>query len=137
MYQTAKNGGFIAVVGESGAGKSTLAARPHRSRQCARAADPLHPAARDRQEEAHRADDLRGDLGDLAPNERTPQSLERLSRKVEHVLTESYKAGNRHVLLIEEAQDLEPRALKHLKRFYELQAATRSSSRSSWSASRS
>jgi type II secretory pathway predicted ATPase ExeA len=122
MYQTARNGGFVAVVGESGAGKSTL--RHDLIDRVVREGQQvlfIQPRAIDKKKLTARMI-CEAILGDIAPNERTPQSLERLSRKVEHVLTQSYKAGNRHVLLIEESQDLEPKALKHLKRFYELQS---------------
>jgi type II secretory pathway predicted ATPase ExeA len=122
MYQTAKNGGFIAVIGESGAGKTTL--RLDLIERVNRDGLPIHfiqPRVIDKSRLTARMV-CEAILGDLAPNEVPPNSLERLTRKVERVLLESYKAGNRHVLLIEESQDLEPRALKHLKRFYELQA---------------
>lgn len=122
MYQTAKNGGFIAVVGESGAGKTTL-----RHDLIDRVTKEGHqvlfiqPRVIDKSRLTARMV-CEAILGDLAPGAVAPQSLEKLARKVEKTLTESYHLGNRHVLMIEEAQDLEPRALKHLKRFYELQA---------------
>ena len=122
MYQTAKNGGFIAVVGESGAGKTTL-----RHDLVDRVTKEGHqvlfiqPRVIDKARLTARMV-YEAILGDLAPGAVAPQSLEKLARKVEKTLTESYHLGNRHVLMIEEAQDLEPRALKHLKRFYELQA---------------
>jgi type II secretory pathway predicted ATPase ExeA len=122
MYQTAKNGGFIAVVGESGAGKTTLR-HDLIDRVMKEGGQVLfiQPRVIDKTRLTARIV-CEAILGDLAPSEVAPVSLERLARKVEKILTESYHLGNRHVLLIEEAQDLEPRALKHLKRFYELQA---------------
>lgn len=122
MYQTAKNGGFIAVVGESGAGKTTL--RHDLIDRVTKEGGQvlfIQPRVIDKTRLTARIV-CEAILGDLAPSEVAPVSLERLARKVEKILTESYHLGNRHVLLIEEAQDLEPRALKHLKRFYELQA---------------
>jgi type II secretory pathway predicted ATPase ExeA len=122
MYVTARNGGFIAVIGESGAGKSTLRLdlieRVHKESLQVLF---IQPRAIDKKRLTARMI-CEAILADLAPDVSPPQSLERLSRRVEKVLTESYKTGNRHVLMIEESQDLEPRALKHLKRFYELQA---------------
>ncbi|MBZ0250885.1 MAG: AAA family ATPase [Burkholderiales bacterium] len=122
MYQTARNGGFIAVVGESGAGKTTL--RHDLIDRVTKEGGQIlfiQPRVIDKTRLTARIV-CEAILGDLAPSEVAPVSLERLARKVEKILTESYHLGNRHVLLIEEAQDLEPRALKHLKRFYELQA---------------
>ncbi|NRA56271.1 MAG: AAA family ATPase [Gammaproteobacteria bacterium] len=49
-----------------------------------------------------------------------PSSLERRARKVEGVLRRSVKAGNRHVLIIEEAHDLTNDVVKYLKRIWEL-----------------
>lgn len=122
MYQTAKNGGFIAVVGESGAGKTTL--RHDLIDRVTKEGNQvlfIQPRVIDKARLTARIV-CEAILGDLAPGTVAPISLERLARVVEKTLTESYHLGNRHVLLIEEAQDLEPRALKHLKRFYELQA---------------
>jgi type II secretory pathway predicted ATPase ExeA len=122
MYQTAKNGGFVAIVGESGAGKTTL--RHDLIDRVTKEGGQvlfIQPRVIDKTRLTARIV-CEAILGDLAPSEVAPVSLERLARKVEKILTESYHLGNRHVLLIEEAQDLEPRALKHLKRFYELQA---------------
>jgi type II secretory pathway predicted ATPase ExeA len=122
MYTTAKSGGFIAVIGESGAGKSTL-----RKDLIARVQKEglqilfIQPKVIDKKKLTARSV-CEAILDDLAPGRSMPNSLERMARRVEQLLTESYKTGNRHVLLIEEAQDLEPRALKHLKRFYEIEA---------------
>ncbi|WP_082930842.1 ExeA family protein [Shewanella woodyi] len=49
-----------------------------------------------------------------------PGSLERRARKVESALKRSVKAGNRHVLIIEEAHDLTNDVVKYLKRIWEL-----------------
>lgn len=122
MYQTAKNGGFIAVVGESGAGKTTL--RHDLIDRVTKEGTQvlfIQPRVIDKARLTSRMV-CEAILGDLSPGTSAPMSLERIARKVEKTLTESYHLGNRHVLIIEEAQDLEPRALKHLKRFYELQA---------------
>lgn len=122
MYQTAKNGGFIAVVGESGAGKTTL--RHDLIDRVTKEGGQIlfiQPRVIDKSRLTARIV-CEAILGDLAPGTVPPASLEKLARRVEKILTESYHLGNRHVLMIEEAQDLEPRALKHLKRFYELQA---------------
>ncbi len=120
MYQTAKNGGFIAVVGESGAGKTTLC--DDLMDRVQRDSQPIlfiRPRVIDKKKMTARMV-CEAILDDLSPGTAPHISLERLARKVEKILIESHKAGNRHVLLIDEAQDLQPLALKHLKRFYEL-----------------
>jgi type II secretory pathway predicted ATPase ExeA len=122
MYQTTRNGGFIAVIGESGAGKTTL--RLDLIERIHKEGLPIsfiQPRVIDKTKLTSRMI-CEAILGDLVPSEPTPQSPEKLTRKVEKVLLESYRSGNRHVIVIEEAQDLVPQALKHLKRFYELQA---------------
>ena len=58
----------------------------------------------------------------VAPNEKPKRSPEARFRQVHKALMESHKAGNRHVLVIEEAHGLPLPTLKHLKRFYELKA---------------
>jgi type II secretory pathway predicted ATPase ExeA len=122
MYQTARNGGFIAVVGESGAGKTTLRLDlVDRVMKENLQVQFIQPRVIDKKKLTARMV-CEAILSDLAPSESHPHSTERISRKVEKILTESYKTGNRHVLMIEESQDLEPLALKHLKRFYELQS---------------
>lgn len=122
MYQTARNGGFIAVVGESGAGKTTLRLDlVERVVKENLQVQFIQPRVIDKKKLTARMV-CEAILSDLAPSESHPHSTERISRKVEKILTESYKTGNRHVLMIEESQDLEPLALKHLKRFYELQS---------------
>lgn len=122
MHVTAKNGGFIAVVGESGAGKTILRLDLiERVQKEGLQILFIQPRVIDKKKLTARMV-CEAILDDLAPGSTPPASLERLARKVETILIESYKTGNRHVLLIEESQDLEPRALKHLKRFYELQS---------------
>lgn len=121
MYQTAKNGGFVAIIGESGAGKSTL--RKDLVSRVQKEGAPIlfiRVKAIDKKKLTARMV-CQAILADLAPHESAPQSLELLTRKVERLLLESYKGGNRHVLLIEEAHELLPLALKHLRQFYELE----------------
>lgn len=61
-------------------------------------------------------------LDAITPNEKAKRSPEARFRQVHKALMESHKAGNRHVLIIEEAHGLPLPTLKHLKRFYELKA---------------
>ncbi|GJM12768.1 MAG: hypothetical protein DHS20C12_11710 [Pseudohongiella sp.] len=118
MFQTAKVGGFIAIVGESGAGKTTLRRdlfqRIQTSEQHIRVVLP-------------RTVDKRkltaGSICDaiIIDLKATPKSsLEAKARQVETLLTESRMAGNSHALFIEEAHELSLSVLKFLKRFLEL-----------------
>lgn len=56
----------------------------------------------------------------VAPGTAPKRSPEARFRQVHRALMESSKAGNRHVLMIEEAHCLPIPTLKHLKRFFEL-----------------
>ncbi|WP_019672278.1 AAA family ATPase [Psychrobacter lutiphocae] len=128
MHHTAKHGGFIAVVGESGAGKTTLKRdlidRLKRENQSIIAIEPYVLAAEDNDikgktlKAAHIAEAI---LNALAPLEHIKRSPEARFRQVHNVLKESHKAGNSHVLIIEEAHSLPIPTLKHLKRFFELE----------------
>ena len=128
MHHTAKHGGFIAVTGESGAGKTTLKRdlidRLKRENQSIIVIEPYVLAAEDNDikgktlKAAHIAEAI---LNALAPLENAKRSPEARFRQVHNVLKESHKAGNSHVLLIEEAHSLPIPTLKHLKRFFELE----------------
>jgi type II secretory pathway predicted ATPase ExeA len=49
-----------------------------------------------------------------------PQGLEQRARAIKRALKNSLKAGNKHVLMIEEAHDLTDNVIKYLKRIWEL-----------------
>lgn len=128
MHHTAKHGGFIAVTGESGAGKTTLKRdlidRLKRENQSIITIEPYVLAAEDNDmkgktlKAAHIAEAI---LNALAPLEGAKRSPEARFRQVHNLLKESHKAGNSHVLIIEEAHSLPIPTLKHLKRFFELE----------------
>ncbi len=120
MFFTAKHGGFMAVVGESGAGKTVLRR------------DLLDRIQR----EGHQItcimpriiDKFRLTSGAICDAviedmsiERPRRSLEAKARQIEKLLAGSARAGNKHVLIIEEAHDLSIHTLKYLKRFWELE----------------
>lgn len=119
MFQTAKNGGFLAVAGESGSGKSTLRkllierirGLPIRT---------VFPRALDKSR-LTTGSICQAIINDLAPGERVRSSLEGQARQVEALLLASARADYSHVLVIEEAHDLSIATLKYLKRFYELE----------------
>ena len=56
----------------------------------------------------------------VSPNTSPKRSPEARFRQIHKALQESAKAGNKHVLIIEEAHSLPVATLKHLKRFFEL-----------------
>jgi type II secretory pathway predicted ATPase ExeA len=119
MFQTAKNGGFLAVAGESGSGKSTL-----RKMLLERIRElqirVIFPRALDKSR-LSTGNICQAIVNDLAEGEKMRASLEGQARQVEKVLKDSATAGYNHVLLIEEAHDLSIATLKYLKRFYELE----------------
>lgn len=120
MYVTAKHGGFIAVVGESGAGKTTL--RRDLLERIVRESAPIsviQPRIIDKGRLTTGAicDAIIADVS----HEKPKRSLEDKARQIERLLQGSSRAGNVHVLIIEEAHDLSIQTLKYLKRFWELE----------------
>ncbi|MEW6330207.1 MAG: AAA family ATPase [Pseudomonadota bacterium] len=120
MYTTAKHGGFLAIVGESGSGKTTLRrdlldriSRESLQIVC------IQPRTIDKAKLSSGAI-CEAIIRDLS-QERPRQTLEGKARQVEKILVGSSRAGNSHVLLIEEAHDLSISTLKYLKRFWELE----------------
>jgi type II secretory pathway predicted ATPase ExeA len=127
MRQTARHGGFMAVVGESGAGKSTLRRDlvqwAHADQQVT-VIEPYVLGLEDNDmagktlKASHIAEAI---MTEIAPHIRLARSPETRFRTVHEALRESHRAGNRHVLIIEEAHGLPIPTLKHLKRFFELE----------------
>jgi type II secretory pathway predicted ATPase ExeA len=120
MYTTAKHGGFLAVIGESGSGKTTL--RRDLLDRIQREALPITvimPRIIDKARMTAGAicEAIIRDISQQRPR----QSLEAKARQVEEILIGSSRAGNSHVLMIEEAHDLTVQTLKYLKRFWELE----------------
>jgi type II secretory pathway predicted ATPase ExeA len=118
MYQTAKRGGFIAVVGESGAGKTTL-----RKDLCDRVSkEPqvrvFFPRIIDKRS-ATASSICDAILADF--DQKPVSSLEAKARQIEKLLSLSARSGNSHTLVIEEAHDLDMQVLKFLKRFLEIE----------------
>ena len=128
MFQTAKHGGFMAVAGESGAGKSTLRRdlidRISRESQPIIVIEPYVLGMEDNDQKgktlkaAHIAEAI---LNTVAPQENVKRSPEARFRQLHRVLRDSRRAGNSHVLIIEEAHGLSIPTIKHLKRFFELE----------------
>ena len=128
MRVGAKFGTFMAIVGESGAGKSTL--RRDLAQWSQGEHDPIiliEPYVLGMEESDERGKTLKaGHIAEaimraVAPSDKIKASSEARFRQVHQALLESYRAGNRHVLVIEEAHGLPIATLKHLKRFFELE----------------
>jgi len=126
MYDAAMHGNFLAVVGESGSGKSTLREDLiERLREDGDGVIIIEPytlsmtGGRDGKPmlARHIAEAI---MATLAPTGRIPRSQEVRDRQLHRILKESNRAGMRHVLIIEEAHDLNGHTLKSLKRFWEL-----------------
>lgn len=120
LFLAAKHGGFIAVIGESGAGKTML--RKDLIHRIQRDDEPIScimPCTLDKTRLTAGAicEAIIGDMSSESPK----RSLEAKGRQVVRLLTGSSRAGNRHVLLIEEAHDLSIPTLKYLKRFWEME----------------
>lgn len=128
LFQTAKHGGFMAVVGESGAGKSTLRRdlidRINQENAPIQVIEPYIIAMEDNDvkgktlKAAHIAEAI---ISTLSPLENVKRSPEARFRQLHRVLKESVKSGYSNVLIIEEAHALPIPTLKHLKRFFELE----------------
>lgn len=128
LYQTARLGGFIAVIGESGSGKSTLRkdliTRLANENQSVTIVEPFVLGMEDNDKSGKTLKS--GQIAEaiitaIDPLARPRISAESRFRQMHQLLLESSKAGNKHCLIIEEAHGLSIPTLKHLKRFYELE----------------
>lgn len=132
MYQVARHGGFMAVIGESGAGKSTLREelidRIRREEQAVIVVEPYVLAMEGNDQigktlrSQHIAEAI---MACVAPLAKTKSSPEARFRQLHEALRDSSRSGHSHVLLIEEAHSLPMATLKHLKRFRELKDGLR------------
>ena len=128
MYQTARHGGFLAVVGVSGAGKSTLRRdlinRIMDANDLVIVIEPYVLASEDNDtkgkslKSTHIAESMMAAVAPLAKPKSSPEAR---FAQLHKALKESHAAGYRHCLLIEEAHSLPIPTLKHLKRILELE----------------
>lgn len=120
LYQTAKSGGMMALIGESGSGKTTIRRlvidRMNSEGQKVRVITP-RIIDKGRLNASSICDAIIQDCSTESPR----RSLEGKARQIEKILTNSSRAGWNHVLIIEEAHDLTINTLKYLKRFWELE----------------
>jgi len=128
LAQTLTSERFIAVCGESGAGKSTLRRdlidRINRESLPVTIIEPyvLGLEDNDQKGKSLKATDIAAAIiRTVDPQAKMRISAEARYAQLHNVLRESRRAGNRHVLIIEEAHGLSIPTLKHLKRFYELE----------------
>ncbi|HBP5712228.1 TPA: transposase [Pseudomonas aeruginosa] len=128
MHQVARHDGFLAVIGESGAGKSTLRRDLHNRLAAENAPvvviEPYIVAMEDNDvkgktlKSTHIAEAV---MAAIAPLEKTRSTPEGRFSQMHNALKTSHAAGNRHVLIIEEAHSLPIPTLKQLKRLRELE----------------
>lgn len=120
VYQTAKSGGILALIGESGAGKSTIRRwvidRMVAEGQKIRVISP-RCINKSRMTSSTISDAIIRDCS----CEKIQSALEEKGRQIERILVNSSRAGWNHVLIIEEAHDLPIAILKQLKRFWEME----------------
>lgn len=127
LWQHAKHGGLLALVGESGSGKSTTVADfKDRLQREGRDVIIIEPSVLYMEENDSKGKTLKSAaivqaiIATIAPSVSPKRDAEARARQVHQLLTAGYRAGQRHVLIIEEAHCLPTATLKHLKRFAEL-----------------
>jgi type II secretory pathway predicted ATPase ExeA len=128
MFQTARHGGFMAIVGESGAGKTTL--RRDLIDRIGREDLPIvviEPYVLGMEDNDAKGKTMKASsiadaiISSIAPLENPRRTMEAKSRQLHRLLKDSRKAGYAHCLIIEEAHGLSLPTIKHLKRFFELE----------------
>lgn len=132
LWQNAKHGGLLALIGESGSGKSTVVA-DFKDRLAREGRDVLiiEPSVLYMEENDSKGKTLKSAaivhaiIATVAPNVPIKRDAEARARQVRELLTAGHRAGQRYVLLIEEAHCLPTATLKHLKRFAELKDGLR------------
>ena len=127
LWQHAKHGGLLAVVGESGSGKTTTVADfKDRLAREGRDVIVIEPSVLYMEENDAKGKTLKSAaivqaiIATVAPSVAPKRDAEAKARQVQQLLTAGHRAGQRHVLIIEEAHCLPTATLKHLKRFSEL-----------------
>ncbi|RZI43706.1 hypothetical protein EGT07_08025 [Herbaspirillum sp. HC18] len=127
LWDVAKNGGFCALVGESGSGKSTLREELHeRIKRESASIIVIEPYILAMEDTDAKGRVLKsGQIAEaiirsLNPGAAVSRSLEGRYHQVHDLLKASYRAGNNHLIVIEEAHSLPLATIKHLKRFWEL-----------------
>lgn len=119
MMDTAKHGGFLAVIGEVGSGKTTMRREVMEQLKKDSNVMVIFPQIIDktRVNASSICDAIVMDLSEEKPKNK----LEHKTRQVQKLLMDRSRAGYQACLVIEEAHDLTTSTLKYLKRFYELE----------------
>lgn len=125
-WQAAVGARFVGVVGESGSGKSTvLADLKERIAVDRKPVVVIEPSVLGMEDTNARGTKLRATdiltriVMTLDPLSPVAQTMEKRTTQAERALAESTKAGNTHLLMIEEAHSLPMATIKHLKRLHE------------------
>jgi type II secretory pathway predicted ATPase ExeA len=122
---TALHDSILAVIGESGSGKTVLF---HFAREKLLRDAPnvrmIIPAVINKKELTERQI-MESIILDLAPHTNVPRTKEARARKARQLLIDSADAGNKHMLMIEEAHDLPVSTMKELKRIFEIAGGLR------------
>jgi type II secretory pathway predicted ATPase ExeA len=131
-WQAASHQRLVAIIGESGAGKTTLLGdleeRIATERKTINVIKPSVLGMEDTPEKgkpvrvAGIMDSIIYTLDSLAIPKRT---MEAKTRQLQRMLEDGMKAGQQHLLVIEEAHALPVSTLKHLKRLHELRMGRR------------
>ncbi len=119
MKDAALERGFVGVVGEVGSGKSTARKWLEREVETEPDVKLIMPQALDKSSLTAPSllDSIVYDLSDRAPK----SGPEAKARQVTDLLVQRSRDGVRVALIMEEAQDLTPKAFKMLKRLYEVE----------------
>lgn len=132
VWQCAQTGGFVAVCGESGAGKTTLLTdletRLERDPRGVIVIKPsvLGMALNDTEGKRIKSTDiLHAIISQLDAQHVVPQTEQARTVRARKLLNASAQAGNKHLLVVEEAHSMPDATLTHLKRLHEVRDGRR------------
>ena len=127
LMDCAMHHGFLAVVGESGSGKTTLAMDlEERIRAEKKDIVIIRPYVLAMESNDEKGKTLKSShiaeaiAYELDPQLKVKSSPQARFTQVHQLLKASYRAGRRHLILIEEAHGMPKATLRHLKRYLEL-----------------